>query len=131
MAAESGELVKASIKNIDTGETIRLQFNPTEYEFRKSNTWSTETRKGENVPQVNFDGGSAAELSLKLLFDTYETGEDVREKYTNALARLALVNPDRIDAKSGKGRPPDCEFKWGEVWSFTAVATSINQKFTM
>ena len=43
MAASPGlreELQKAKIKNLDTNEVLELKFNPTEYSFSKSNTWS-------------------------------------------------------------------------------------------
>lgn len=127
----TGQLVKATIKNLDTGETVTCQFNPPEYRFSKSNDWARNPSRGENTPDLDFTGGNPAELSLELFFDTYSTGEDVRTKYTNALWKLTLVDPSRRDPKTQKGRPPVCEFRWGQTWTFKAVVTSMSQRFTL
>jgi hypothetical protein len=127
----TGELVKASITNLDTEQSVEVMFNPTEYAFTKSNNWQPSKKKGANVPPLEFNGGNPTDLKVTLLFDTYESGEDVRKKYTNALWELAMVNKKKIDPKSKKGEPPKCEFRWGTMWSFKAVVANINQKFTL
>jgi hypothetical protein len=124
-------LVKASILNMDTQARVTCMFNPTDYTFAKSVDWAESTDRGANVPALEFTGGKPASLTLKLFFDTTDTGEDVRTKYTNALWDLAMVNPDSIDSATNKGRPPTCSFEWGTAWSFEAVVTSINTSFTM
>ncbi len=127
----TGELVKATITNLDTEESVEVMFNPTEYSFTKSNNWQVPKKKGANVPPLEFNGGNPTDLKVQLLFDTYESGDDVRKKYTNALWNLAMVNPQKKDPKTKKGQPPKCEFRWGTMWSFKAVVASIAQKFTM
>lgn len=124
-------LVKATIRNLDTNKAITCLFNPTEYAFAKEVGWAEAADRGANIPQLEFVGGKPATLTLSLFFDTNDTGEDVRTKYTNDLWDLALVNPDRLDSKTNKGRPPECMFEWGNAWSFKAVVTSMTQKFTM
>lgn len=127
----TGQLVKATIKNLDTNETVTCEFNPNQYSFSKSNTWAESETRGTNAPTLDFTSGAPAELTLELFFDTYVTGEDVRAKYTNALWKLAMVNKDKKDPKTGKSRPPLCEFRWGKTWSFKAVVTSISQRFNL
>jgi hypothetical protein len=124
-------LVKATIRNLDTNKAITCLFNPTEYAFAKEVGWAEAADRGANIPQLEFVGGKPATLTLSLFFDTNDTGEDVRTRYTNDLWDLALVNPDRLDSKTNKGRPPECMFEWGNAWSFKAVVTSMTQKFTM
>ncbi|MGE0598882.1 MAG: peptidoglycan-binding protein [Dehalococcoidia bacterium] len=124
-------LVKAVIRNLDTEKRITCMFNPTDYTFAKSVNWSQSSDKGANVPTLEFAGGEAAVLTLKLFFDTTATGEDVRTKYTNDLWDLAMVNQDKIDPVTQRGKPPSCTFEWGNAWSFEAVVTSINTSFTM
>ncbi len=124
-------LVKATIRNLDTNKAITCLFNPTEYAFAKEVGWAEAADRGANIPQLEFVGGKPATLTLSLFFDTNDTGEDVRAKYTNDLWDLALVNPDRLDSKTNKGRPPECMFEWGNAWSFKAVVTSMTQRFTM
>jgi nucleoid-associated protein YgaU len=70
-------------------------------------------------------------LKVQLFFDTYESGEDVRKKYTNAIWQLAMVNKDKQDPKTKKSQPPKCEFRWGSMWSFKAVLADVTQKFTL
>ena len=127
----TGELVKATIVNLDTDESVECLFNPSEYTFSKSVNWQPSKKKGANVPPLEFNGGNPTDLKVQLMFDTYESGADVRKKYTNALWNLAMVNKQKVDPKSKKGQPPKCEFRWGTMWSFKAVVSNISQKFTM
>lgn len=123
-------LEKAAIINLDTKETIDCMFRPKEYTFTKTNTWQSEMITGKNVPKVEFSGGQAMKLTMELFFDTYELGTDVRKTHTDRIWRLMMINPSNKD-KGNKGWPPQCEFRWGLAWSFKAVITSINQKFTL
>jgi hypothetical protein len=127
----TGELVKATITNLDTNDSIECMFNPKEYTFSKSNNWSQSKTKGQNVPKLEFNGGNPTDLKVELFFDTYESGEDVRKKYTNAIWELAMVNKQKEDPKTKKSQPPKCEFRWGSMWSFKAVLADITQKFTL
>lgn len=127
----SGELVKATLTNLDTNETVECLFNPTEYTFSKTNNWAQSRTRGANVPKLEFNGGNPTDLKMQLFFDTYESGEDVRRAYTQPLWNLAMVNKDKKDARTKKSKPPQCEFRWGSTWSFKAVVASINQRFTL
>jgi hypothetical protein len=128
---DDGKLVKAVITNLDTNESVECMFNPSEYTFTKTNNWAMSKTRGKNVPKLEFNGGNPTDLKVELIFDTYESRQDVRKKFTNALWQLAMVNKDKKDPKTGKGKPPECEFRWGTMWSFKAVVTDINQKFTL
>lgn len=127
----SGELVKATITNLDTNQAVECMFNPNEYSFTKSNRWSISQTRGANVPKLEFSGGEPTDLSLELFFDTYETGQDVRRTYTNAIWKMAMVNQEKKDPRTLKSQPPKVEFRWGTMWSFKAVIASISQKFTL
>lgn len=134
----SGHLVKAKITNLDTKEDVVCMFNPREYTFSKTNSWSENTKKGQNVAELEFGGGAPASLSLQLLFDTYESRssidlkipEDVR-KYTKGLWDMMKINEKKKKEGSQMGEPPHCQFTWGSLWSFEAVIVSISQKFTL
>lgn len=123
--------VKATIVNLDTNRSVECMFNPGEYTFSKTNNWAMSRTRGANVPKLEFNGGNPTDLKVQLFFDTYESGEDVRRKYTNAIWELAMVNKERRDPRTRKSTPPQCEFRWGTSWSFKAVVTNINQKFTL
>ena len=41
--------VKATITNLDTGQSVECMFNPTEYTFAKTNNWAMSRNRGANV----------------------------------------------------------------------------------
>jgi len=124
--------VKAAIHNLDEPkeEPIWALFNPNEYTFEKKNTWKKTKVTGKNVPLVEFGGGDSMTLKMQLFFDTYTTGEDVRQ-ITDRIWKLMRISEKLTDMTNTKGRPPMVEFQWGETWSFKAVITEISQKFTL
>ncbi|MFN0095935.1 MAG: peptidoglycan-binding protein [Dehalococcoidia bacterium] len=122
--------VKAKLENLVSGDSVAFQFNPTEYALTRAVNWKAANEKGANVPKQEFEGGQPTQLVLKLMFDTTDTGEDVR-KQTNKLWDLTMVDARTKDSRTKKGRPPHCRFTWGNVWSFEAVVTNINQNFTL
>ena len=73
-------LEKLILQNSDKPEKkLTCLFNPTEYSIAKTNNWKTKDNVGKNVPQVDFTGGGAKQLSLTLFFDVLEQpGADVR-----------------------------------------------------
>ena len=123
--------VKATLVDIDTNSRVECMFNPKEYTFSKKNQWKFGRRSGANMPKLEFSSGDPATMTMQLLFDTYATRKDVREEYTDKIWEMMLVNPSLKDNKSKKARPPKVHFQWGKTWSFDAVITSINQKFTL
>jgi hypothetical protein len=140
---EGTSLAYAVIINLDnyekkqTPHTIQCMFNPKEYTFSKQNTWNKAKTPGKNAPPLEFGAGDPATLQLQLFFDTYASSqrsgeaEDVRDKYTNFIWQLMLVDPKLKNKKTKLGRPPRVRFQWGKTWTFNAVITSITQKFTL
>lgn len=135
---ESGEIARAEIINLETNKRIKCMFNPQEYKISKGSGWSSEKAKGQNNPHSEYSGGATNSLSLNLTFDTYETHawfkntarEDVRN-YTKELWNLTLINKSKTDAATHLGKPPECRFVWGKLWSFVGVVTSLTQTFTL
>jgi hypothetical protein len=117
-------LEKAKIINKVTGEEIKVLFNPNEYIAEKSNTFAEVGFPGLEAPLLQFVKGGAKTLSMELFFDSYEEGEDVREKYLESLLNLLEIN-------SRTHAPPVCEFKWGSSLSFTAILEKASVKYTM
>ncbi len=122
-------------------KTISCMFRPTQVSFSKSANWSspvsgdsgggdskkksTATQKGQNVPTVEFSGGQAATITLDLLFNTTDTGEDVRT-YTDELVNLTL-----LQTTGGVKPPPVCRFVWGKIRSFLSYVSSVSITFKM
>lgn len=130
-------LAKAEIFRLDANESpilsekITCLFNPTEYTFAKQNTWQTNNTPGNNMPALVFQSGRPATLKMQLLFDTFRSREDVRDKYTDPLWKLMLVDPQQRNQDTQHSEPPKVRFQWGRTWAFNAVITSMSQKFTL
>lgn len=132
-----GQLQKAFIYNEDkSAKALDCLFNPTEYSFRKGNTWDVKPLPGQNVPNANFTGGDVMTMSFQLLFDTYsgqseEDDQDVRE-YTEKLLMLMKIDTSLHNSNDTvAGRPPIVSFHWGDYWSFKGVITSVELRFTL
>jgi hypothetical protein len=121
---------KLIIRSVETRDKIECLFNPSEYTITKTNDWSFDPERGENVPKLDFKGGKSKELTLNLFFDTSLLGYDVR-KETNKLTKLMDVSKKLTDRNSGKGRPPLVVCQWGKVRLFKAVIKEISQQFTL
>ena len=127
---------KATIVNVDKGGAVvaTCLFNPKEYTFTKQNSWKNNSRKGSNVPALEFSGGQPTTMTVQLFFDTYgktSGPKDVRKAFTDAIWDLMLVDSSLKDPKTKKSRPPKVRFVWGSAWGFESVITNISQKFTL
>ena len=117
-------------------EKVEVLFNPKELSFSKTNNWKQDDGPKSNVPATEFTSGGATTLKLQLYFDTYKSAkngkcDDVIKKYTSKLSAMMEVDPNWVDTKSKKGRPPTVRFSWGSIVGFDAVITSINQRLTL
>lgn len=122
--ASSYEPAKIRLLDRDgnTLDLIEVLFNPTEYSIDKSVEYGELSLPGMDTPLSQFVSGDAETLSMELLVDTYEDGEDVRE-HTKRLDRLVNVDGDRH-------APPLCEFVWGRL-VFESVVESLKKQFTL
>jgi hypothetical protein len=103
-------------KDSSKDREIPFLFNPSEYTLSKDANWVDANKKDRNKPQLQFQDCGAETLSMDLFFDTYEIGEDVREKYTDQVAGLMLIDPELH-------RPPTVRIAWG-TFIFDGVVTS-------
>lgn len=118
--AANQRLVKAALipRTGESAPTIRFMFNPTDLQFSRS--VSIENVKGartfRGLPKVNFGFIEPYELKLSgLVFDTYETGEDV---YT-------LIKPLRDSVDFSNFQDP---FKKGERKVKTTALGAVTDK---
>lgn len=129
MPTTRGGLEPAVIINKDTGVEVPCMFNPHEYTIAKQNQYQQAETKGKNIPRIRFTQGGAQTLKLRLLFDTYAEGVDVRA-HTTPLWQMMMIAEDKADQRTGKGEPPHCIFRWGR-FAFEAVITQMSQKLTL
>ncbi len=117
-------LEKASIEYTVKGrsETVEVLFNPAEYRLAKSNVFSEVAVPGLQSPPIQFVRGNPRTLSMQLFFDTYESGEDVRD-YTDKVTGL-------LEIEKELHAPPVCTFVWGGL-AFKGVLERADVRFTL
>lgn len=129
-------LVAARIYEVDEegnensgGASVSCMFNPFEYTVTKTNQFHEEPANDSDTPHSEFFKSGAQTLKLALLFDSYETGEDITQE-TNKLWRF--MNPSAQDdaRQNEKIEPPQVAFEWG-VFKFVSYITTMTQKFTL
>jgi hypothetical protein len=94
-----------------------VHFNPTSLTHTISNTLKDE---GSGSRTKQFVDKTTAKLSMQLVFDTTDTGEDVRA-HTDKVAKL--LQPVADDHKQV---PPNVEFSWG-LYSFLGMVEQYKE----
>jgi hypothetical protein len=129
---------KAEI-DVELGETIKVMFNPQEYNLDTGVNYSNVDVPGLDGPITQYISGKSDTLTIKLMFNTYKAPRydskkggvvEVTEaemesvtKYTSKIYNLTKI-------KGVLHRPPKCVFKWGPL-QFVGVVTDVKQQFTM
>lgn len=115
----------------EKGDKIRCLFNPAELTITKANSWQAAEAKGQNAPEMRFQGGQPGTLALSLMLDTTDTGGDVTV-HTDTLLDLMKVDPELAgsDRQRNSARPPWVEFHWGKLHSFKAIIERLQVRFT-
>jgi nucleoid-associated protein YgaU len=122
---------KLTITNLTANKSIECKFNPKQLSLSKRASWVQRETKKKDVPRVNFGGGNPATMSLELLFDTTDTGDDVRTKYTDFLLGLLEIDETKKDQNNKPlHEPPDCRLTWGSVLSLVVIVESVDLTFT-
>lgn len=129
------DLQKAKIYELDEqglnvkDRVVTCVFNPAEYTVSKSNTYKETSETQANAPKVDFKSVDSRQLSLSLIFDTYESGQDVNKK-TQMLWEFMRPKEYRTSANKSKWKPPEVVFEWSG-FQFKASITNISQQFTL
>jgi hypothetical protein len=103
-----------------TGErvVVAVHFNPASLQYTVSNTLKEE---GKGAKKKQYVSQTTAKLTMDLVFDTTDTGEDVRVT-TNKMARL--LQP--VAAGKDKNVPPTVKFGWG-AYAFTGLVEQYKE----
>lgn len=100
-------------------QTVPVDFNPASLEYS-----ITVAAQGEGGQAQQSASSSSAKLSLELIFDTTDTGDDVRSK-TNKVELMLQTSPGE-----GDNPPPqvltEVTFEWG-AFKFVGVVDSFKQ----
>ena len=112
-------LATARFKTIKAAEAIEVtvHFNPASLQYTVSNTLKDQ---GSGAKKKQYVSQTTAKLTMDLVFDTTDTGEDVRAT-TDKMAKLLKPH-----GPSGKQVPPLVEFGWG-VYRFTGMVEQYKE----
>ncbi|EID74485.1 MULTISPECIES: CIS tube protein [Rhodococcus] len=117
------------------GQTLDVQFNPSELTFTKAAQVAEIPVPGLDTPLLQYVRGQAETLSIELFFDSTEEG-------TGAEATPVTKRTDKfydlIKAEKPTHAPPVLLFTWGGTAfpgtnrdAFRCVVTSVRQQYTM
>jgi nucleoid-associated protein YgaU len=116
---------------IEDGGELQCMFNPADLTISKSNSWDSGKAKGVNAPDLKFQSGQSATLTLSLTFDTTREGGAVTHYTTQLLDLMKIRKTGKGSSKeNNSGRPPWVRFHWGSASSFKAVVDRLQIKFT-
>ncbi len=96
---------------------IDVHFNPESLQYTVQNTLKEE---GQGAKKKQHVSQTTAKLTMQLVFDTTDTGEDVR-LYTDRMAKLLQPYKDGNDKS-----PPLVEFGWG-LYRFTGLVEQYKE----
>lgn len=112
-------LAKATIRNLNTHQSIEVQFNPEEYTLESANSFTSDEPKDR--PEVGFTGAKLRRLQLDLFIDTSHSKTDVSDRVQ------LILNFLEIDPTTKA--PPFLLFSWGS-FHFRCVIESVGQRYT-
>lgn len=131
---------RATIKDLGAGGAkLEVLFNPTSLKVSLTNKLQDEEAGSSGNAKGADKNGKAAKarqttrstttkLDVELVFDTTETGTDVRDgpQGTQVLKRMAAAPEPKPDSKDPPAAPPQIEFRWGR-FAFKGLIESVNE----
>jgi len=122
--AQKSKTATVVIKRVEGKQQPDMVFNPAEISIDKSVPWSRAADSTDDAPSLEFTAGEPKSMSFELMFDTFESRENVYQKFVASLDTLTVADPQLK-------RPPMLTFTWGGLPAFSGVVESISTKYTM
>jgi hypothetical protein len=110
---------RATFQNISTGdEPFEVHFNPTSLQIALANTLDDSHSGGD---RTQFVSKSSAKLTMDLIFDSTDTGANVREDTADVAAFMEATGSDNAHRT-----PPTVLFEWG-AFKFQGIFESYRE----
>lgn len=113
-------VTKAQFTYKGLAEPIVVDFNPASLDYT-----ITINTQGEGGQAQQAGGVASAKLNFELLFDTTDTGDDVRTK-TNKVEIMLRPQAGKGGKNAPRSAPPMVTFEWG-AFKFVGVVDSFKQ----
>jgi nucleoid-associated protein YgaU len=130
------QLKKAAITVLDgamKGKVISVLFNPTEYNFERTNSYKSTPVPGLGSPLLQFVNGECDVLSMDLFLDDYTdpNGPTSRtQREADPLGTRLTDISKLLEIDRDLHAPPPVRFNWGPM-EFSAVIEKLGRKVTM
>lgn len=130
------QLQKATItvlEGADKGKVITVLFNPTEYNFERSNSFKSVPVPGLSSPLFQFVNGEADSLSMDLFLDDYTDPRgptSLQKKEVDPVGRRLREMSKLLQIDRDLHAPPPVRFNWGPM-EFHAIIEKLGRKVTM
>jgi len=121
-----GELSKAQIEILNgkhAGKVLEVDYNPPDCGKDKPVKYGKLAATGSGAIEKQFCNREPETFDSKLIYDSSETNEDVRDK-TDQLNILVEVDPELHS-------PPLCNFIWGGGVNFRGHVHEMQKEYTM
>jgi hypothetical protein len=106
------------------GKQVEVDFNPQTLKLTYSNENKSANQPSGSASQ--FVGAGTSKLAVELLFDTSQTGSDVRATTMDVAYFIRSDPSDAQQSNQPKRVPPACLFEWG-TFSFRGVVDSLTE----
>jgi hypothetical protein len=103
-----------------SSQTVPIDFNPATLDYT-----ITINAQGEGGQAQQAAGVASAKLNLELIFDTTDTGDDVRTK-TNKVEKMLRPDAGTGGPNAPQQAPPMVTFEWG-AFKFVGLVDSFKQ----
>ena len=130
----SGQSIARAVLSASDGTSLPCQFNPSSVQVSKSANWNSQPARGSgSQPRPQFVGSGPEALTVKLLFDSFDTlGGTQPVGVKDAVERLLSWTAAPPDAySSGTPQPPTLNFGWGTGLSFNGFLQKVDATYTM
>jgi LysM repeat protein len=115
----------AYFENLDQGGKFEVQFNPKEFKLNDKANWKASDEQQETHPLLTYEKGDPSTVTMELIFDSTDTGDDVYTKYVKPLRGFLSATVEETDSQGKKmKRPPYCKFVWAS-FTFDCVVESL------
>src|SRR5262245_39579265 len=120
------QLKKATITVLDGSDKdkiITVLFNPTEYNFERTNAYKATPVPGLGSPLLQFVNGEADQLSLDLFLDDYTDPKgptSQQQKQSEPVVKRIAALSKLLNIDRDLHAPPPVRFNWGPM-EFTAL----------
>ena len=119
MGGGGGQMEKARLHVVDGKpfDDLVFHYNPETIEVSRTVDYKEHRTQSADAGQLEYTSGMSRTLSVsEVIFDTWETKENVRTKYINTLEALTQNDPS-LGKKGSAGRPPKVLLVWGKFMS--------------